>query len=406
MREDATYLVTGGLGGLGLAVARWLVERGARSLVLAGRSEPSPAAREVVAGLEAEGARVVAFQGDVGSAADTERLLGMIAREMPPLRGIVHAAGVLDDGVLLQQSWPRFQTVMRPKVQGAWNLHAQTAGTKLDFFVLFSSGSALMGAAGQGNYAAANAFLDGLAHHRRALGLAASTINWGPWSEVGMAAGLGSRDLERWKEAGLGMIAPAEGVRALERLLTEGAAQAAVLPFDWTRFLRQDGARPPGPLFARLVAAAPKPVEAAGAARAEEGFLDRLRANDPEQRIVLLQEHVRDRVIRVLALSPSTPIDLTQHLAELGMDSLMAVELSNHLQSSLGVQLPSTLAFEHPTLGDLTAFLAATVLAEGAAQANGGNGAAAERVAGLAGLDALSDEEIEAALRRELEAQG
>ena len=159
------------------------------------------------------------------------------------------------------------------------------------------------------------------------------------------------------------------------------------------------------------MAAAPPTRSATATARTEPGFLDQLRAKDPGQRLALLQEHVRDRVIRVLALSPSTQLDASQHLLDLGMDSLMAVELSNHLQSSLGVQLPSTLGFEYPTLGELTEFLASTVLPAAGPTSNGsgnGSGAAAE-IPELAAVDALaglSDEEVEAALRRELEARG
>src|SRR5690606_7385619 len=157
-RADATYLITGGAGGLGLVVARALVARGARHLVLMGRRAPTEAASAEIAELTASGARIEMFRGDVGSEDDVARLMDHVAAPRPPLRGIVHAAGVVDDGVLLQQSWDRFRTVARPKIAGAWNLHAATRARPLDFFVLFSTGSAVLGSAGQGNYAAANAF--------------------------------------------------------------------------------------------------------------------------------------------------------------------------------------------------------------------------------------------------------
>jgi acyl transferase domain-containing protein/acyl carrier protein len=363
IRDDASYLVTGGLGGLGLAVAGWLVEQGARSLVLTSRRDPSENARQAIESLRQAGARVEVIAADIGDGADVERLMSRIAANLPPLRGVIHAAGVVDDGVLLQQSWPRFQTVMRPKVSGTWLLHTHTRNLPLDYFVLFSTGSALLGSAAQGNYAAANAFLDGVARHRRSLGLPATTINWGAWSEVGMAAALGGRDLERWREHGIGMIAPDEGVRLLDRIVREDVAQVAVLPIEWPRFLAQLGPAGARPLFRRVASEgvnAPRGRAAAAPAVALLG--EQLEAADPRQRIELLRQHVEERVRRVLALDASVAIDPGLGFTDLGMDSLMAVELSNHLQASLGSKLPSTLAFEHPTLAALTHFLASEVL--------------------------------------------
>ncbi|MGE3806859.1 MAG: SDR family NAD(P)-dependent oxidoreductase, partial [Gemmataceae bacterium] len=185
LRQDSSYLITGGLGGLGLATAQRLIERGARHLVLLGRNPPSESAHEVIAGLEHAGAEVLVLQADVSVAADVAAALEQIARRLPPLHGVIHAAGVLDDGVLLNQTSERFARVLAAKVEGAWNLHRLTMDLPLDFFVLYSSMAALLGPAGQGNHAAANAFLDALAHHRRARGLPAQSINWGAWGEVG-----------------------------------------------------------------------------------------------------------------------------------------------------------------------------------------------------------------------------
>jgi acyl carrier protein len=379
--------------------------------VLTSRRDPSEAARQAIESLRQVGARVEVVAADVGDGADVERLMSRMAATLPPLRGVIHAAGVVDDGVLLQQTWPRFQTVMRPKVTGTWLLHMHTRTLPLDFFVLFSTGSALLGSAAQGNYAAANAFLDGVARHRRSLGLPATTINWGAWSEVGMAAALAGRDLERWREHGIGMIAPDEGVRLLDRFVREDVAQIAVLPIDWPRFLAQLGPAGARPLFRRVAAATAgtprKPVPAPAAAPLGE----QIQAAEPRQRLELLRQHVEERVRRVLALDASVSIDPGLGFTDLGMDSLMAVELSNHLQASLGTKLPSTVAFEHPTLADLTQFLANEVLSlaadDGIESVPRGHGSGQQLDSSrLATLASLSEEEAELTLLAELERAG
>ncbi len=281
---DASYLITGGLGGLGLEVARWLVEHGARHLILIGRREPSDAAARAVAGLREAGAEVVVAPADVASEAD---LAAVLARAPRPVRGVVHAAGVLDDGVLMQQTWARFEAVLAPKVQGAWNLHRLTRDQPLDFFVLFSSSAALLGSPGQGSYTAGNAFLDALAHHRRALGLPALSIDWGPWSGVGMAAAL-DEQRRRWAALGVSEIAPPQGLELLQHALTQDLTQVAALPVDWVRFLRtfpagaapklladlapaETSAERPTRLRARLAQAALAERGIAGRALAERG---------------------------------------------------------------------------------------------------------------------------------------
>ena len=186
LRADATYLLTGGLGGLGLEVCRWMVGRGVRHLALMSREASAPA-RERLRELEAAGAQIAVFQGDVSREGDVRRILAEMGRTMPPLRGVIHLAGIGDDCALVDMDWPRFAKVLAPKVAGGWNLHALTLQEPLDFFVLFSSQAGLMGSTSQGSYSAANTFLDALAHHRRALGLPGLSIVWGPWTDVGIA---------------------------------------------------------------------------------------------------------------------------------------------------------------------------------------------------------------------------
>jgi acyl transferase domain-containing protein/acyl carrier protein len=349
----ATYLVTGGLGGLGLALARWLVDRGARKLVLVGRSAPGAEAVRAIAELEARGADVRVERADVSRAQEVERVLAALPAGAP-LRGVVHAAGVIDDAPVVKQDRERFARVLAPKAAGAWALHEATKDADLDFFVLFSSASAILGSPGQSNYAAANALLDGLAEHRHSIGLPGLSINWGAWAEVGMAARLGAREGGRWESRGIGLIPPASGFEALADLLASGRAHAAVLPMDWTAFLAGLADVPPPPLL-RLIAR--EVSTGASAGPSEPGIRERLASASPEEQDVLLRAHVSEQVGRVLRLAPSRPLSPDQDLAQMGLDSLMAMELRNRLQSSLGCSLPATLALEQRTVAALSSYL-------------------------------------------------
>ena len=217
--SEAIYLITGGLGGLGLQVANWMIGQGARHLVLMGRSAPGTEALKAIAAMEERGAVVTVARGDVSRPSDVERIFSEIESKSIPLRGIIHAAGILDDGVLMQQQWPRFAKVLAPKVRGAWLLHHCSRDLPLDFFILFSSVSAVLGSAGQANYAAANAFMDALAHYRRAQGLPGLSINWGPWDKIGMAAGLKGQDRSRMADRGISPIDPEHGLKVVDLLL-------------------------------------------------------------------------------------------------------------------------------------------------------------------------------------------
>ncbi len=403
IEEKASYLITGGMGALGLHVARWMVEQGARHLVLVGRSAPSPEASRAIAEMEQAGAKITVVPADISREDEVNRIIATLA---PPLRGIVHSAGVLADGILLQQDWPRFASVLAPKMNGAWHLHRATRHLPLDFFVMFSSIAAVFGATGQSNYAAANAFLDGLAHYRRSQGLPALSINWGAWAEGGMVTSLGRRGEQKMSGTGLSLIAPAQGVQVLARLLASDCAQAAVMPIAWQQFLQRFVPGQEPPLYAEMAGQTrinPKHFKAPEQA---DTILQELDKATPAERLELLTAHVREQVIKVLGLEGAPAPELQQGLTDLGMDSLMAVELSNRLRASLGKTLPSTLAFEYPTIAALTKFLATEVLALEAAQpaepANGKGSAAA----GAETLEHLSGEELEESLLQELEGAG
>ena len=398
VRADATYLVTGGLRGLGLVVARWLVERGARHLVLMGRRAPSDEAQGVVAELEAQDARVVVRRGDAGSATDLASVIETIRAGMPALRGVFHLAGVLDDAVVTEQTWPRFWRVLEPKLIGAWQLHRLTREMSLDHFVLFSSAASVVGSAGQANHAAANMFLDALAAHRHQLGLPAVSINWGAWSAVGAAA---TADVQRRIAlTGMATMTPEEGLTALERAMRGVAPQAAVLPVDWRRFTERFGRGGVLPLLAEL-AVEPVATTASAETRAEGESIRRLLADTPAgRRRHVLAAHVEAIARRVLGLAASRPLDRRRPLNELGLDSLMAVELRNRLKTGLELDrpLPTTLVFDFPTVDAITDHLAQAVLAIGSTVAeDAGSPPPAGAIDGsvLERIEQLSDEEVE-----------
>lgn len=225
-----------------------------------------------------------------------------------------------------------------------------------------SAGAALFGSPGQANYAAANAFMDSLAYHRQAAGLPALSINWGPWSAIGMAAALNHREQERWASMGMGMIEPEQGVLALEQALMQNASQLAVLPIEWSHYLRRFPAGEAPDFLSEIARDVHFYQEAVPSSDDANAFQRVLREADPDDRNDLLLNHVRAQIIDALGLKPSVEIKPDQGLTDLGMDSLMAVEISNRLKRSLGIPLSSTLAFEYPTFEALFDYLAMEVL--------------------------------------------
>jgi acyl carrier protein len=307
--------------------------------------------------------------------------------------------------VVAQQTGERFSRVMRPKVRGAWNLHEITKELDLDFFVLFSAGAGLFGARGQSNYAAANTFLDALAHHRRLRGLPALSVNWGAWKGGGMAAGVDARQRARWADHGIGLIDPETGLAMLRALLDSGVAQAAVLPIEWARFGAAQGGRVP-PLISTLVQQVSHRAHGTPGTRDDAApFSRQLQSVAPGERFQVLAGHVTDQIAAVLGRSSvSLPDD--RGFAELGMDSLMSVEVSNRLKRSLELPIPATVAFEHPTIATLTAYLG-NLLGLDADRPPAGPPREAEPTSGLLrDIARLSEDEAERTLADELEQAG
>ncbi|MEP7209607.1 MAG: SDR family NAD(P)-dependent oxidoreductase [Alphaproteobacteria bacterium] len=390
VRADGAYLVTGGLSGLGLLTAQQLVRRGARTLVLVGRRAPSKEAKVAIAAMEAEGAKVAVVQADMAQPKVVAEVLAAIEAGPTPLRGVVHSAGALLDGALMQQSWDRFVEPLGAKVDGAWALHAMTRRARLDFFVMYSSIASVLGSAGQANHAAANAFMDALALHRRAEGLPALSISWGAWSEVGAAA---DRNLgDRVGARGIGMITPEQGLMALDQLSASPAPHAAFFPVRWDIFLK--GAVTPPPLLSNIGALQPhvaKPaVRTAAPPPPPAAITAELEAATPARRHERLLAFVAEHVARVTGAPDWRGIDPRQPLNELGLDSLMAVDLRNRLGAGLGVgrSLPATLVFDHPTIEALATYLTRSLFGAGEV-------APVETKTSRETIDDLSEDEIE-----------
>ena len=353
LREDRTYLVTGGLGGIGCAVADWLADRGAGVIVLNGRRAPDPEVEGKIETLRKRGANVQVAIADVTDTAAIDAMLTRIDTDLPPLAGVIHSVGVLSDAAIGNQTWETFETVLWPKMLGAWHLHRATADLDLDMFVLFSSVAGILGNPGQANHASANAFLDQLAAHRRTLGLPGQAIAWGAWAEIGEAAEQRERMTRNSAPGAIEWISPRQGLRALDRLVRADATTGIVLARDWAAFGESLEIRPP--LLQDLLTGGADDRDDAPPA---EDLLARLRQAPAETREEVLASFLQEEVKAVLRLT-STPAP-SLGFFDLGMDSLMAVELRNRLNRAFaGAYMASnTIVFDYPHIAALAAHLA------------------------------------------------
>ena len=351
-REDATYLITEGMGGLGLLVAGWMVDKGAKHLVLLGRRSPDDANSQKITELEMAGASVVVEQADGSDVESMTRVLHKIEQSNIPLAGVIHSAGMLSDGVLQNQSWSSFEQVMASKVKGAWHLHQLTQNQPLDFFVLFSSVASLLGSPGQGNHALANGFLDGLAHYRRGMGLPGLSIHWGSVAQVEEVPKRGA-DVSLQKQ-GMGVISPTQVLESLELLMSGSDIEVGVVPIEWSAWQERVAQWP-------FLADWQETTQTTSEIYKSE-FLLKLSATAPNERRSLLVAHIRRQFALVLGIKNPESTSLETGFFDLGMDSLTSVELRNKLQASLDCSLPSSLAFDYPNIQSLTDHLEKTII--------------------------------------------
>ncbi len=386
IKTDAAYLITGGLGGFGRVLAEWLVGCGARHLVLSSRSGAStPEALEFVEKLEARGIKITVAKADIGSPDDVKRLVS----DIPSLKGVFHLAMVIDDAPLSALTPERLRVVMAPKAYGAGLLHDNTKDLDLDCFVMFSSVSSIFGNPAQGNYAAANAFLDSLAHHRRALGLPALAINWGVLGGEGYVA-RNERVAEFLARQGTGALTPSEVTSLMESFLTGHSTQMSAIRVDWAKWRQSFRGMQDNPLVERIFAAGVETQEAGGGGN---DWRAKIQAASAEDRNGIIGEAVRDVVGSVLRVKPDS-LREDQPLTDLGLDSLMGVEIETMLESSIGVALPPTSLMRARTIGQI-----ATLIAE--QMGTDADGPAKPVVAEAAtsseeiDLDSISDEDLD-----------
>ncbi|MGN6334763.1 type I polyketide synthase [Mycobacterium sp.] len=352
-RGDRSYLITGGLGALGLNTCAHLAQLGAGDIVLTSRRTPDADAQQAIANItERYRCRIHTFATDIGDERQVEDLLERIRAELPPLAGVAHLAGVIDDALLPQQSPERFRTTLAPKAFGAYHLHRLTKNDDLEFFIMYSSLASLLGSPGQANYATANAALDGLIAERKALGLPATTVNWGPWANAGMAASQAAT--ANLTALGLIPLEPGMALNALGEIVAHGIGQATVVKANWQRAAKVLGNSRP-PILDHVL------PSAVATTAVDSELLRQLRDVPVAQRGSFLTEHLQNELQGFLRLAQLPAA--TSRFLELGMDSLMAVELRNRLLGQFGsaFTITTTAVFDYPTIGSLAEYLAGQV---------------------------------------------
>lgn len=359
IHSDAAYIVTGGMGDLGIITAKWLVSRGAKHLALVGRSKPGKQAAGAIKSFRDAGVIVRIINGDISESDFTEKLIKEVRSEMPQLKGIIHAAGTIDDGLITDLTWDRFRNVLKPKVDGAWNLHRHTLNCDLDFFSMFSSASVIIGGSGQSNYCAANAFMDALAHYRTKAGLPATSVNWGPWAGLGMASDLDKQN-NRLRKMGMGSFESENAEKLLDILLKKHPVQSFAADVNWDKFAETITEEKQHGFYKGLVKNSlrkDKPKQP------KQSELKNLLALTPQaQRYKVLLSELQKVGLRVIGYDDKHQINPTTPLMDQGFDSMMAVDIRNELNSMLGHTLPVSLLFDYPTLDRIADYILNEIL--------------------------------------------
>ncbi|BAZ45335.1 beta-ketoacyl synthase [Chondrocystis sp. NIES-4102] len=340
IKAEGSYLITGGWGSLGLQTAQWLVSKGAKKLILLGRSNPSPQQQQKIADLQQQGVKVKLIKADITN----QDALKVIP--LSNLKGIIHTAGRLDDGILQKQTWARFESAIAPKLVGAWNLHQLTKNLDLDFFVLFSSVASLIGSPGQSNYTVANSGLDAIARYRHAQGLPALSINWGAWGDGGMAVEQG------FNIPGLDFIAPDMAFAAMEQLLATDISQVGVISANWQQLSRKFPHISESNYFAQITTKDNNP-----APTANRQIYQDLLAITANQRAAYLTQYLQRAIAHILQIEPQN-LAVDESLLDMGMDSLMVMEAINQLKTDLQLILYPREFYERPQISNLAAYLA------------------------------------------------
>ncbi len=356
LRNDGAYLITGGLGGLGLEIAAALAANPVGTIILVGRRMPSGDTIAKIEALKGSNTSIQFLQCDISVKEDSDWLFQQIELLPHTLRGVIHAAGVLEDRSIAQQSWDSFATPLAPKVQGAWSLHLATRDRLLDFFVMFSSASATIGNRGQSNYASANAFMNELAHYRRALGLCANSICWGPWAEVGMAAS-GNQPGLRMAQNGILGINLTEGISALFSYIQEDMAVPTVLDMDWGLFLESIPQSLASTYFADIKV---RKGEASLSDHAEKEEISlpaspllQIKETAQQERLPLVVNLLRKMVARVMGYEDVAMVATDLSLTRMGLDSLMTMDFRNQLEKRMSITLPFTMLSDQPSLEEI-----------------------------------------------------
>ena len=394
LSANSVQVVIGGHGGLGLRLVQWLVDCGAQKIVVAGRNDPTEKSQAVLGALAEQGVQVEIVKCDVTLLAEVKQLINC-ARQHGDIQSVFHLAGTRDDGFIQNLDEASFNKVLHPKLLGAWNLHQALSDCSPEFVVFFSSVASVFGSAGQAAYAAGNAALDVLAHYRRQQGLAALSINWGPWSDVGMAAKMDEQHKKRLIAQGYQTITPADGLSALAFAMRNAAqySQLVVAPIEPKRISQLAGQRG----LLRDIAGAHEQSQSISEKPQQPVLVTELTSMTTPQRKKRVEQYLLKLVKDMLQVDLAQQLDVDKGLFDLGMDSLTAVEVKDRLARDTGCKLRSTLAFDYPTIRRMAAYLVETLFADSMQQQ-----LEPESPEGESGFDDLSEKELAEMLTQEI----